>query len=139
LRIPYIHKSPALIVIEKGEGGDNLSKGANAVKKANLYIIVVAWILSLVSTLAIVYVAQNFIHTQISDGAVTTTKISSGAVITAKLADGSVTSAKILDGTITATDISDGSIISVKVADGAVWNHNCNRHFRWLNHICQNC
>lgn len=99
-----------------------MSEGAIAIKKANLYVIVVAWILSLVSTLAIVYVAPNFLQTQtqINDDTVTTDKLTSNAVITAKLADGSVTSAKILDGTITATDISDGSILSVKVADGAV-------------------
>lgn len=99
-----------------------MSEGAIPIKKA-IPIIVVTWILSLVSTLAIVYVAPNLfpIQTaQINDGAVTADKISSSAVITAKLADGSVTSAKILDGTITAADLADDSIISIKVADGAV-------------------
>jgi len=99
-----------------------MSEGAIPIKKA-VPIIVVTWILSLVSTLAIVYVAPNIfpIQTaQIKDGAVTDDKISSGAVITAKLADGSVTTAKILDGTINATDLTDGSIISVKISDGAV-------------------
>ncbi|MBS7632401.1 hypothetical protein KEJ15_02095 [Candidatus Bathyarchaeota archaeon] len=98
-----------------------MGEGAISMKKA-IPIIVVTWILSLLSTLAIVYVAPNLFPTsiQINDGAVTAEKISDGAVITAKLADGSVTSAKILDGTVTAVDLADGSIITAKIADGAV-------------------
>lgn len=83
-------------------------------------IIVVTWILSLVTTLAVVYVAPNIFPIGIGDGAVTTEKIADSAIITTKLADGAVTSAKIMDGTITGVDIADGSIITVKVADGAV-------------------
>jgi len=85
-------------------------------------IIVVTWILSMISSIAIVSVAPSLlgIKAGIDEGAVTADKIAAGAVITAKLADGTVTSAKILDGTITATDLSDGSIIAVKIADGAV-------------------
>lgn len=78
-------------------------------------VIVITWILSLVTTLAIVYVAPSFLPFSVS-----TDNIADNAVITTKLADGTVTSAKILDGTLTAEDISDGSIVAVKVADGAV-------------------
>jgi hypothetical protein len=78
-------------------------------------VIVITWILSLVTTLAIVYVAPSIFPLNVS-----TDNIADSAVITTKLADGTVTSAKILDGTLTAEDISDGSIIAVKVADGAV-------------------
>ncbi len=78
-------------------------------------IIVVTWILSLVTTLAIVYVAPTPVPIQ-----VTAEKIADGAIITAKLADGSVTSAKILDGTITAVDLATGSVTTIKIADGAV-------------------
>lgn len=99
-----------------------MSEGTISMKKA-LPIIVVTWILSLLSTLAIVYVAPNLFSTpnvQIDDDAVTANKISNGAVITTKLADGSVTSAKILDGAVTAVDLADSSIITAKIADGAV-------------------
>jgi hypothetical protein len=83
-------------------------------------IIVVTWILSLISALAIVYTLPGLIGVGVGKGSITSAKIGDGAVITAKLANGSVTSAKILDGTITAVDLADGSIITVKVADGAV-------------------
>ena len=89
-----------------------MSERAIPVKKAIL-IIVVAWILSLVTTFALVYVAPSIFP-------IKTDQIADEAIITAKLADGTVTSAKILDGTITAVDISDGSIITVKIADGNV-------------------
>jgi len=95
---------------------------ATSIKKA-APIIVVTWILSLVSTLAVVYVAPNILPlqtTQISDNAVTSEKIADTAIITTKLADGSVTSAKIQNGTLTAVDLADGSIITIKVSDGAV-------------------
>jgi len=95
---------------------------ATSIKKA-APIIVVTWILSLVSTLAVVYVAPNILPlqtTQISDNAVTSEKIADTAIITTKLADGSVTSAKIQNGTLTAVDLADGSIITIKIADGAV-------------------
>jgi len=108
-----------------------MSEGAISIKKA-IPIIVIAWILSLVTTLAIAYFTP-FIPigtSQIGDGAVTTDKmvddaitadkIADGAVITTKLDDGTVTSAKILDATITAEDIASGSIITIKVADDAI-------------------
>lgn len=90
-----------------------MSEKAFPMKKM-IPVIVITWILSLVSTLAIVYFAPS-IFPPIKTG-----NISDEAIITTKLADGSVTSSKILNGTITAADMSDGSIISVKVADGAV-------------------
>jgi len=99
-----------------------MSGMANSIKKA-APIIVVTWILSLVSTLAVVYVAPNILPlqtTQISDNAVTAEKIADTAIITTKLADGSVTSAKIQNGTITAVDLADGSIITITIADWAV-------------------
>jgi hypothetical protein len=98
-----------------------MSEGAISIKKA-IPIIVITWILSLVSTLAITYFTPFIpIGTgQMSDSAVTADKILDGAVITTKLDDGSVTSAKILDGTLTAVDITDGSITTIKVADSAV-------------------
>jgi len=78
-------------------------------------VIAITWILSLVTTLAIVYVVPSIFPFTVS-----TDNIADSAVITTKLADGTVTSAKILDGTLTAEDISDNSIVTVKVADGAV-------------------
>jgi len=75
-------------------------------------IIIVTWILSLLTTLAIVYFAPT--------APIGTNQIADNAVITAKLVDGGVTSAKILDGTITASDLADGSISSVKITDSAV-------------------
>jgi hypothetical protein len=79
-------------------------------------IIVITWILSLATTLAIVYVSPNILPPI----QIRTENIRDGAIITAKLADGSVTSAKILDGTITAVDIRDGAIITAKVANGSI-------------------
>ena len=88
-------------------------EGAFTVKKA-IPIIAITWILSLVTTLAIVYVSPNIFPP------IQTEKIGDSAIITAKLADGSVTSAKILDGTITAVDVSDGAIVTIKVANGSI-------------------
>jgi len=85
-------------------GGDKMSGMAISIKKA-APIIVVTWILSLVSTLSVVYVAPNILPLQtrqISDNAVTSEKIVDSAVVTTKLADGSVTSAKIQNGTLKA-------------------------------------
>ena len=94
-----------------------------SLKKA-LPIIAITWILSLVTTLALVYFAPSIfppLGTQnISDTAITTPKIEDGAIVTAKLADGTVTSAKILDGTLTTQDLKDGSITEVKIANEAV-------------------
>jgi len=98
-----------------------MSEGKISIKKA-IPIIVLTWILSLVTTLAIVYFTP-FVPigtNQIGDSAVTSGKIANAAIITTKLADGSVTNAKILDGTIIGEDIADGSIIAIKVADGAI-------------------
>ena len=98
-----------------------MSEGAISIKKA-IPIIVIAWILSLVTTLAVAYFTP-FIPigtSQMGDGAVTADKILDGAIITTKLDDGTVTSAKILDATITAEDIASSSIITVKVADEAI-------------------
>ena len=99
-----------------------MSEGAIPMKKM-IPIIVITWVLSLVTTLVVVYVAPNILPirtTQISDEAITTEKIVEGAIITTKLADGTVTSAKILDGTITALDLDDGCIMTVNIDDGAV-------------------
>jgi len=100
-----------------------MSEGAISLKKA-VPIIVITWVLSLVTTLAMVYVAPSIFpplgSEKISDDAVVTNKILDGAIITTKLADGTVTSAKILDGTIIATDLSDGSVVTLKIADGAI-------------------
>jgi len=100
-----------------------MSEGGLTLKKT-ISIIVATWILSLVTTLAVVYVSPNIFPNifpiGIGDGTITTNKIADSAIITTKLADGTVTSAKILDGTLTAVDIADGSIITVNVADGAV-------------------
>jgi molybdopterin-binding protein len=98
-----------------------MSEGAISIKKA-IPIIVIAWILSLVTTLAVAYFTP-FIPigaSQIGDDAVTADKILDGAIITTKLDDGTVTSAKILDATITAEDLASGSIITVKVANEAI-------------------
>ncbi len=99
-----------------------MSEGAISRKKV-ISVIVVTWILTLITTLAVVYVAPNifpFGTTHISDRAVTTAKIADSAVITAKLADGNVTSAKILDGTLTAADIADGAVTNLKLTSQAI-------------------
>jgi hypothetical protein len=100
-----------------------MSEGSIFIKKI-APIIAVTWILSLITTLGLVYVAPNMfpqIYTvNLGDGAITSGKMADGAIITTKLADGTVTSAKILDGTITATDLADGAILAIKIADGAV-------------------
>jgi molybdopterin-binding protein len=100
-----------------------MSEGMISIKKA-VPIIVITWVLSLVTTLALVYVAPSIFPplntANISDTAIVADKIADGAIITTKLADGTVTSAKILDGTITATDLADGSIVTLKIANGAV-------------------
>ena len=100
-----------------------MSENGLTMKKA-LPIIILAWILSLVTTLALVYFSPSIfppLETQnIADDAITAPKIGDGAVVTVKLADGSVTSAKILDGSITAVDLMDGSVTAIKIADGAV-------------------
>jgi len=87
-------------------------------------VIPIAWISSLVTTLAIVYGSPSIFpplgSRSISDEAIDADKIAPGAVIAAKLADGSVISAKILDGTITTADLADGSLTTVKIADGVV-------------------
>lgn len=90
-----------------------MSEGAISIKKA-IPIIVVTWILSLITTLGIVYVAPNIFPP------LTTEKVADNAIITTKLADGTVTSAKILDGTITAVDISNGAIVTIKVANDSI-------------------
>ncbi len=98
-----------------------MSDGKLSLRKM-LPVIVITWVLSLITTLALVYFTPYLpIGTdKIQDSAVTSGKIADNAIITMKLADGSVTSAKIVDGTIIAQDIADGSIISVKIADGAI-------------------
>ena len=100
-----------------------MSGNGFSLKKA-LPIIAIAWIISLVTTLALVYFAPSIfppLGTQdIADAAITTPKIDEGAIVTVKLADGSVTSAKILDGSLTTVDLMDGSISSIKVVDEAI-------------------
>lgn len=92
-------------------------------KKA-IPVIIITWILSFATTIALVYVSPSIFSpletTNIEDAAITSTKIADDAIITVKLDDGSITSAKIVDGTITAQDLNDGSIVSIKVADGAI-------------------
>ena len=99
-----------------------MSEGAIPIKKA-ISIIAVTWILSLITTLAVVYLAPyNFqIGTnQITNGAVTTDKIADSAINTTNLADGAVSSAKVLDGNLTAADIADGAITSLKLISRAI-------------------
>jgi len=100
-----------------------MSKEAFSLKKA-IPIILITWILSLATTLALVYVSPSIFPPlgtdNIEDSAITAAKITDGAIVTAKLSDGTVTSAKIVDGTISAQDLMDGSVLTIKVADGAV-------------------
>ena len=99
-----------------------MSEGAIPIKKA-ISIIAVTWILSLITTLAVVYLAQyNFqIGTnQITNGAVTANKIADSAINTTNLADGAVSSAKVLDGNLTAADIADGAVTSLKLTSRAI-------------------
>jgi molybdopterin-binding protein len=90
-----------------------MSEGGLPIRKL-IPIIAITWILSLVTTLGIVYVAPNIFPP------LTTEKIADGAIIVTKLADGSVTSAKILDGSISAIDLADGSIVTIKISDNAI-------------------
>jgi len=92
-------------------GGDIMAEGVTITVKKAIPIIAITWILSLATTLVIVYVSPNIFPP------IQTEKIGDSAIITTKLADGSVTSAKILDGTINAVDISDGAIVTIKVAN----------------------
>ncbi len=91
------------------------------VKKA-IPIIIVTWVLSLLTTLAIAYFVPlvPIGADKIDDGAIYTEKIANDAIVTIKLDDGSVTSAKILDGNLTAVDLANGTILSIKIADKAV-------------------
>ena len=70
-----------------------MSEGSISIKKI-APIIAVTWILSLITTVGLVYVAPSIfpqIYTSnIGEGAVTSGKIADGAIITTKLADGSV-------------------------------------------------
>jgi hypothetical protein len=88
-----------------------MSEGGFSFKKA-LPIIIVAWVLSLVTTLVVAYFVPFM--------PIGTGQIGDAAVMTTKLADGNVTSAKILDGTIVAADLATGSVVTVKIADGAI-------------------
>lgn len=72
-----------------------MSEGAISIKKA-IPIIVITWILSLVTTLAVVYVAPN-----VFPFSVKTANIADSAIITVKVADGAVTMDKIADETVT--------------------------------------
>jgi len=86
-------------------------------------IIAIAWILSLATTLTVIYFEPMLLPlkgNEISDNAITQNQLADNAVITAKLANGSVTSAKILNGTLTAVDLADGCVITLNIADGAV-------------------
>ena len=106
----------------KFEGVEKIFEEVFPIKKA-IPIIVVTWVLSVVSTVAIVYIAPDFFPiktNQIADSAITSVKIADGAIMTTKLADGSVISAKILDGTIAAVDMADGSIVTAKISNGSV-------------------
>ena len=96
-----------------------MSEEAISIKKVILLVVVI-WILSLATTLTVIYAVLSISQGGVGEGAITTEKIADSAIVTTKLADGSVTSVKILDGTITGVDIADGSVITVKVADGAV-------------------
>ena len=89
-----------------------MSEGAIPIKKA-IPIIVVTWILSLVTTLAVFYIAPNIFP-------LTSEKIADSAIIATKLADESVNSTKILDGTITAADLAAGSVTTTKMAARAI-------------------
>ena len=92
-------------------------------KKA-IPIILVTWILSFATTIALVYVSPSIFPPlgtgNIEDSAITTAKMADDAVVAVKLSDGTITSAKIMNGAITAQDLMDGSIVSIKVADGAI-------------------
>ena len=99
-----------------------MSDNSFSIKKA-IPIIIITWILSLATTLALVYVSPSIFPPlgteNITDEAITASKIEDGAIVTIKMADGTVTSAKIMDGSITAVDFMDGSVTSIKIADGA--------------------
>ena len=93
-----------------------------SIKKALPFVII--WIVSLMTSLALVYVAPNIFPpletAHIQEDAIVTEKLADEAIITVKLADGSVTSLKILDGSILAQDLSNGVITNIKIADQAI-------------------
>ena len=92
-------------------------------KKA-IPIILITWILSFATTIALVYVSPSIFPplgtANIEDSAITTAKIADEAIVTVKLSDGTVSSIKIIDGTISAQDLMDGSILTIKVANGSI-------------------
>ena len=99
-----------------------MSESTLTLRKA-IPIIAVTWILSLITTLAVVYFTPyNFQigTTQIVNGAVTADKIADSAINTTNLADGAVSSAKVLDGNLTAADIADGAVTSLKLTSRAI-------------------
>jgi hypothetical protein len=99
-----------------------MSESTLTLRKA-IPIIAVTWILSLITTLAVVYLAPyNFqIGTnQITNGAVTADKIANSTITTTNLADGAVSSTKVLDGNLTAADIADGAVTSLKLTSRAI-------------------
>lgn len=73
--------------------------------KGAVPMIVVTWIVSLVTTLAVVYVAPNIFPIRI-----TSDNIADSAIITTKLADGNVTTTKIPDYAITNLKLATDSI-----------------------------
>lgn len=97
-----------------------MSEAAIPIKKA-IPIIVVTWIISLVTTFAVVSVFFFPIGTdQIEYGAVTSVNIRPGAITTTKLDDYAVTTDKIADGAIVTTKIADGAVTSDKLAANAI-------------------
>ena len=92
---------------------------ASSIRKT-VPIIAVTWILSLVTTLAVVYYLPAIFPPSIADGAVTATKLADGSVISTKIADDSVTSTKIVDGTLTTVDIADDCIENAELAHYAI-------------------
>ncbi|MDH5449428.1 MAG: hypothetical protein OEX77_00825 [Candidatus Bathyarchaeota archaeon] len=93
--------------------------GTISIKKV-VPLIVVTWILSLATTLTVVYVVLSISPSGIGDESITTEMIADSAIVTTKLADGTITSAKILDGAVTTVDLDTGAVAEIQIRDGAV-------------------
>ncbi|UCE29277.1 MAG: hypothetical protein JSV85_00635 [Candidatus Bathyarchaeota archaeon] len=73
-------------------------------------LIVVVWVLSLVTTLAAMYVVLNFTQVGVGDLSITADKIVDGAINTTKLAEGAVTTEILSDDAVTGSKLAANAI-----------------------------
>src|SRR5438445_4118819 len=98
-----------------------------------LPVITITWILSLITTLAIISVAPGIFPVPSSvnpvapsssavilDGSITGVKLADGSVVSVKISDGAVTTNKLSSNSVTTEKLSDGAVVTMKLADGSV-------------------